>query len=234
MGADRGKITVVPCGVDLDCFTPAAPADATAPAGGRVACCRSAGWSSARASTPSSARARRLPEAELRDRRRPAGSAPSTATRGAPAARAGRATCGVADRVQLLGSVDRRALPALLRSADVVVCTPWYEPFGIVPLEAMACGVPVVGIGRRRAARHRRGRRDRRARAAPRPGRACRRAAGPARRPGASRRLGRGGPARRAALYDWVRRRAVHDSPAYRTIASARTPGPRTGRCTGA
>lgn len=51
---------------------------------------------------------------------------------------------GVADRVQFRGRVERADLPALLRSADVVVCVPWYEPFGIVPLEAMACGVPVV------------------------------------------------------------------------------------------
>lgn len=51
---------------------------------------------------------------------------------------------GVADRVHLYGSVEREEMPMLLRSADVVVATPWYEPFGIVPLEAMACGVPVV------------------------------------------------------------------------------------------
>jgi type III pantothenate kinase len=51
---------------------------------------------------------------------------------------------GVTDRVDLRGRVERRDLPALLRSADAVVCAPWYEPFGIVPLEAMACGVPVV------------------------------------------------------------------------------------------
>jgi glycosyltransferase involved in cell wall biosynthesis len=47
--------------------------------------------------------------------------------------------------VTLLGGLDRADVPRLLRSADVVVCPPWYEPFGIVPLEAMACGVPVVG-----------------------------------------------------------------------------------------
>nr|MDQ3643714.1 glycosyltransferase [Actinomycetota bacterium] len=54
------------------------------------------------------------------------------------------ATNGVRDRVELRGRVERARLPALLRSADVVVCVPWYEPFGIVPLEAMACGVPVI------------------------------------------------------------------------------------------
>ncbi len=51
---------------------------------------------------------------------------------------------GVGGRVHLYGAVARQDMPALLRSADVVACTPWYEPFGIVPLEAMACGIPVV------------------------------------------------------------------------------------------
>jgi glycosyltransferase involved in cell wall biosynthesis len=51
---------------------------------------------------------------------------------------------GVGDRVRLIGSVAHDELPALLRSADAVLCLPWYEPFGIVPLEAMACGVPVI------------------------------------------------------------------------------------------
>jgi glycosyltransferase involved in cell wall biosynthesis len=51
---------------------------------------------------------------------------------------------GVADQVVLRGQVSREEMPAIFRSADAVACTPWYEPFGIVPLEAMACGVPVV------------------------------------------------------------------------------------------
>ncbi len=52
---------------------------------------------------------------------------------------------GIADRCRFLGSLRRQDVAALLRSADVAACTPWYEPFGIVPVEAMACGVPVVG-----------------------------------------------------------------------------------------
>jgi len=51
---------------------------------------------------------------------------------------------GVADRVHFLGRVLREDVPPLLRSADVLVTVPWYEPFGITPLEAMACGTPVV------------------------------------------------------------------------------------------
>jgi glycosyltransferase involved in cell wall biosynthesis len=51
---------------------------------------------------------------------------------------------GVADRVTFVGQVARADLPALIRSADAIVCVPQYEPFGMVPLEAMACGVPVV------------------------------------------------------------------------------------------
>jgi glycosyltransferase involved in cell wall biosynthesis len=51
---------------------------------------------------------------------------------------------GVADRVELRGCVDRDHVAPLLRSADVLVSVPWYEPFGIVPVEAMACGVPVI------------------------------------------------------------------------------------------
>lgn len=54
------------------------------------------------------------------------------------------AELGVADRVVFTGAVLRDDMPAMLRSADVVTCTPRYAEFGIVALEAMACGIPVV------------------------------------------------------------------------------------------
>ncbi|MDQ0755238.1 glycosyltransferase [Arthrobacter sp. B3I4] len=54
------------------------------------------------------------------------------------------AELGVREQVTFLGQVPRNAMPGIFLSADAVVCTPWYEPFGIVPLEAMASGIPVV------------------------------------------------------------------------------------------
>jgi glycosyltransferase involved in cell wall biosynthesis len=54
-------------------------------------------------------------------------------------------SAGVADRVRFIGRVSREEMPREFRAADVAVCLPWYEPFGIVPLEAMACEVPIVG-----------------------------------------------------------------------------------------
>ena len=54
---------------------------------------------------------------------------------------------GVADRVHHV-VVDRSEMAARYRDADVVLFpSEWNEPFGIVGLEAMACGTPVVATG---------------------------------------------------------------------------------------
>ena len=51
---------------------------------------------------------------------------------------------GVDDRVHLMGPVERKELPRLLRSADIFVSADRYDPYGGAVLEAMACGLPVV------------------------------------------------------------------------------------------
>jgi D-inositol-3-phosphate glycosyltransferase len=52
---------------------------------------------------------------------------------------------GVSSRVLFVGRKGREVLKYYYSAADVFVTTPWYEPFGITPLEAMACGTPVIG-----------------------------------------------------------------------------------------
>jgi D-inositol-3-phosphate glycosyltransferase len=47
--------------------------------------------------------------------------------------------------VTFTGRVQRDRLRYYYCAADVFVTTPWYEPFGITPLEAMGCGTPVIG-----------------------------------------------------------------------------------------
>ncbi len=51
---------------------------------------------------------------------------------------------GIADRVSFMGAVDHERLPLFYNAADVCVVPSFYESFGLVALEAMACGTPVV------------------------------------------------------------------------------------------
>jgi D-inositol-3-phosphate glycosyltransferase len=52
---------------------------------------------------------------------------------------------GVADLVTFVGRRGRETLKYYYSAADVFITVPWYEPFGITPVEAMACGTPVIG-----------------------------------------------------------------------------------------
>lgn len=54
------------------------------------------------------------------------------------------ASRGVGGQVIFAGQVPHEAMPELMRSLDAVVCCPSFEGFGVVPLEAMATGVPTV------------------------------------------------------------------------------------------
>jgi D-inositol-3-phosphate glycosyltransferase len=140
MGRSRARTSVVPCGVDKDVFTPDGPI-ATKTAKHRIL---SVGRLVPRKGFDDMIRAMpSIPNAELII----AGGPDHAELASDPEAKRLRALAeelGVARRVHLYGAVARAAMPELFRSADVVACTPWYEPFGIVPLEAMASGVPVV------------------------------------------------------------------------------------------
>ncbi|KOV88340.1 hypothetical protein ADL03_04990 [Nocardia sp. NRRL S-836] len=132
LGVRRTRVSVVPCGVDTGLFTPDGPA------------------------APRNALRRIVATGEL------------TCHDGFPDAVAAVSTMddtelvvvgggdriaglrkladefGALDRVVFAGVVPPAGLPALVRSADVVVCVPWCDPFGVAALQAMACGVPVV------------------------------------------------------------------------------------------
>ena len=141
MGLAPGRASVIPCGVDVATFRPRTSVRAAAEPHrllviGRLVARKGIG-DALRA-------AARLPGVEVVV----AGGPSSDALDADPEVlrlRGLARVLGVHDRVRFLGGVRRGAMPDLIRSSDVVVAVPWYEPFGIVPLEAMACGVPVVG-----------------------------------------------------------------------------------------
>lgn len=56
----------------------------------------------------------------------------------------GAAWLGLADKVKFVGFVREQEREKLYRSADLFVMPSVSEPFGIVPLEALVCGTPVL------------------------------------------------------------------------------------------
>jgi len=50
----------------------------------------------------------------------------------------------VGDKVSFMGQVDQEQLPLFYSAADVCVIPSYYESFGMVALESLACGTPVV------------------------------------------------------------------------------------------
>jgi glycosyltransferase involved in cell wall biosynthesis len=145
LGARRRDIEVIPHGVDTDLFTPEGES-APRPDGDRLLAvgplATQTGFDLAIQALPA------LPDVELVIAGgRPSGSAgkwsfakDDEAARLKDLAR----RLNVVDRVQIIEKPPRNELPKLLRSADIVVCTPWHEAPGTAAIDAMACGRPVV------------------------------------------------------------------------------------------
>ncbi|MEV7013939.1 glycosyltransferase [Streptosporangium sp. NPDC051022] len=140
LGVPRSNISVIPCGIDVERFKRQGPASArsTRPRllhvgpltreGGLYTAIRALGG---------------IPDAELLVA---GGPSSGELEHDADAHRAVLLAkeVGVEDRITLLGQVPHASVAKLMRSADVVMSLPREAPTGVVALEAMACGVPVI------------------------------------------------------------------------------------------
>ena len=142
LGVPRRSIKVVPCGVDTEEFAPEGP---TANRGDRPRLVTVSGLHEHdHDSLATLLRAlSRVPGAELivagGPDRADLGS-DQTYVRLSALAR----SLDVSSRVLFAGRVKHQALPPLLRSADLFLSTSEYDPSGMVCVEAMACGTPVI------------------------------------------------------------------------------------------
>lgn len=147
-GADPGRLTLIPCGFDPAEFRPVPRAVARARLGlaahDRVVL--QLGRMVPRKGVDNVIRALALLPADLPAKLLVVGGDADPASCGELARlRAVAREEGVAERVIFAGPKARAELRYCYAAADLFVTTPWYEPFGITPLEAMACGTPVVG-----------------------------------------------------------------------------------------
>jgi D-inositol-3-phosphate glycosyltransferase len=140
LGIPRRSIKVIPCGVDTDEFTPEGPVAKRTARPRLVTVTR---LDEVDSLTTLLRAISKVPGAELVVAGGPArAQLPADLTYRKLAGLAD--SLGVANRVLFAGGVSRAALPPLLRSADLVVSVSDYEPSGMVSVEAMACGTPVI------------------------------------------------------------------------------------------
>jgi glycosyltransferase involved in cell wall biosynthesis len=140
LGLPSDRVSIVPCGVDTSVFTPRGP---VAPRSDRKRLLVLGRLVERKGQDDAVRALAAVPDAELVV----VGGPPVDAVDADPEVRRLRAIAaeaGVGDRLVFAGAVARADVPSWVRSADVVLAVPWYEPFGITPLEAMACGKPVV------------------------------------------------------------------------------------------
>ncbi|QIN80915.1 glycosyltransferase [Rubrobacter marinus] len=146
-GADPARLSLVPCGVDGETFRPVDRRAARQALGlpdvptvvyvGRIV---------PRKGVDALIRAFALLPPDLGARLVVVGGEPGPG----PSPEAARlsdlaAALGVLERVTFVGSRPQGELRGYYGAADVAVSVPHYEPFGMTPLEAMACATPVVG-----------------------------------------------------------------------------------------
>ena len=142
IGVPRTQLTLVPAGVDSNRFTPDGPAAQRDPERPRILSVgrlvERKGFGDVIKAMPY------IPGAEVVV----VGGPPAEQLRTDPQATKLRALAEhlrVADRFRLVGVVPAGDMPGWYRSADLLVAAPWNEQSGLAPLEAMACGVPIIG-----------------------------------------------------------------------------------------
>ncbi|GLW06752.1 glycosyl transferase [Microtetraspora sp. NBRC 13810] len=140
LGVPRRSICVVPCGIDVERFRRHGP---TASRGKRQRLLHIGGLSPDGGAHTAVRALEGISDAELLI----AGGPPAEQLATDPDAHRLRLLSkeiGVDERVTILGQVPTAGVPKLMRSADVVLSLPHDATAGVVALEAMACGVPVI------------------------------------------------------------------------------------------
>ena len=146
-GAHASRIATIPCGVDTDLFTPGDRAEARRRLGlddrpvllwvGRIAPIK--GLDTLLDTVA------RLREAGRDMRLLVVGGEADEPTNGHETSLRQRiARLGLVDSVRFVGPQPQSVLPLYYAAADVTVLPSYYESFGMVALEAMACGSPVI------------------------------------------------------------------------------------------